>query len=131
MFSHCESVTPKTTIGTVEEFCTYSTCALLSPTPCSVYALTVDMVGATKRSCAASGTLPASRSARTRTRFTRLGRGREETDVRSAERRCEAPQGGAIETMALRNSDRRCEAPQGGAIETMALRNSDRRCEAP
>jgi hypothetical protein len=42
MFSHCESVIPKTMIGTVEEFCTYRTCAGLSPTPSSVKALTRD-----------------------------------------------------------------------------------------
>src|SRR6476659_6098372 len=37
-------------------------------------------------------------------------------DVRNSDRRCEAPQGGAITIPDLRNSDRRCEAPQGGAI---------------
>src|SRR5690242_18311605 len=37
--------------------------------------------------------------------------------IRHSDRRCEAPEGGAI-TMADRwNSDRRCEAPEGGAID--------------
>ena len=47
------------------------------------------------------------------------------------DRRCEAPQGGAIRIPEGRNSDRRCEAPQGGAIRIPERRNSDRRCEAP
>src|SRR5689334_5176087 len=37
-------------------------------------------------------------------------------DLRHSDRRCEAPQGGAIKMLELRHSDRRCEAPQGGAI---------------
>ena len=37
-------------------------------------------------------------------------------DLRNSDRRCEAPQGGAIRTAGMRNSDRRCAAPQGGAI---------------
>src|SRR5689334_4662698 len=39
-------------------------------------------------------------------------------DTRHSDRRCEAPQGGAIKQLEPRNSDRRCEAPQGGAITT-------------
>src|SRR6476660_3322668 len=52
-------------------------------------------------------------------------------DTRNSDRRCEAPQGGAIKQLEPRNSDRRCEAPQGGAIKQLEPRNSDRRCEAP
>ena len=37
-------------------------------------------------------------------------------DLGNSDRRCEAPQGGAIKIPDLRNSDRRCVAPQGGAI---------------
>jgi hypothetical protein len=38
-------------------------------------------------------------------------------DLGNSDRRCEAPQGGAIMVLDLGNSDRRCEAPQGGAIK--------------
>src|SRR6478609_10127076 len=41
-------------------------------------------------------------------------------DRRNSDRRCEAPQGGAITTAEMRYSDRRCEAPQGGAITLQA-----------
>jgi enolase-phosphatase E1 len=40
---------------------------------------------------------------------------------RNSDRRCEAPEGGAISIATSRNSDRRCEAPEGGAITTEAL----------
>jgi Peptidase family M28 len=39
-------------------------------------------------------------------------------DVRNSDRRCEAPEGGAIRQLDVRNSDRRCEAPEGGAINS-------------
>jgi hypothetical protein len=42
-----------------------------------------------------------------------------ELDPRNSDRRCEAPEGGAIKELDPRNSDRRCEAPEGGAIKEL------------
>jgi len=52
-------------------------------------------------------------------------------DVQHSDRRCEAPEGGAISQVDVQNSDRRCEAPEGGAISQVEVQHSDRRCEAP
>ena len=40
--------------------------------------------------------------------------------MQNSDRRCEAPQGGAISSLDMRNSDRRCAAPEGGAITSPA-----------
>jgi hypothetical protein len=41
-------------------------------------------------------------------------------DVRHSDRRCEAPEGGAMKVLDVRHSDRRCEAPEGGAMNEVA-----------